>query len=57
MVILHVLISVEEDAPMRKSATILCWMGQVELFPFGDLKDLMIFAPKRGQNCGCFLRL
>jgi hypothetical protein len=29
-------------------------MGQVELSPFGDLKDLMIFAPKRGQNCGLF---
>jgi hypothetical protein len=57
MVILCLLVSVEEDAPRRKSATILCWMEQAELSPFGDLKDLMIFAPKRGQNCGLFLRL
>jgi hypothetical protein len=52
MMILCLLVSVEEDAPRKKSATILCWMGQAELSPFGDLKDLRIFAPKHGQNCG-----
>jgi hypothetical protein len=57
MVILCLLVSVEEDAPRRKPATIFCWMGQAELSPFGDLKDLMIFARKRGHNCGLFLRL
>jgi hypothetical protein len=57
MVILCLFVSTEEDALRRKSAAILCWMGQAELSPFGDLKDLMIFSPKRGQNCGIFLRL
>jgi hypothetical protein len=48
MVILCLLVSVEEEAPRRKSATVLCWMGQAELSRFGDLKDLMIFASKCG---------
>jgi hypothetical protein len=57
MVILCLLVSVEEDAPRRKSETILCWMGQAELSLFGDFKDLTISPSKREQNCGLFLRL